>query len=340
MHPGAAKATAMATPAAEQLEQEGYFVLPQVYPPKLVAELTRAIDDTALQSESALKAFQANPFQGIYSLAAIGDPVIPKLLAWGPARDALRLAGVTNARFTSGYSLSKPPGGPALYWHRDWHFWELAKESALARGTQLFLMLYLVDTDPSNGCLRVLPRSHLGRVPLDDLIPVESRNAHGGRESWGEDLAKNPALAEEVQNLVANCPGAVDVAVKAGDLVVGDSRLFHAAYQNSGTARRTCITMWYVDWDQCSDTLRSAYTDRSHAGSGTAARAAAAGEQAWVASPCGIPCATEHEVAMLRPLEPDYDGTADPIKPSRLLGEWGRTHAVSRSSHSSSSGKL
>ena len=60
-----------------------------------------------------------------------------------------------------GYSLSKPGGGPALYWHRDWHHWSCKAESEQPRGTQLFLMVYLVDTTPDNGCLRVIPRSHL-----------------------------------------------------------------------------------------------------------------------------------------------------------------------------------
>eukprot|EP01050_Picozoa_sp_SAG11_P004659 SAG11_NODE_303_length_11000_cov_7.979635_1_plen_330_part_00 len=313
----------MATAAAEQLEQEGYVVFPQVYSPGLVDELRQAVDGTALQSKSAREAFEANPFQGIYSLSDIADPAIPRLLAWDPARDALRKAGVNNPRFTSGYSLSKPPGGPALYWHRDWHFWELEEESALARGTQLFLMLYLVDTSPTNGCLRVLPRSHLGRVPLDDHIAVESRNAHGGRTSWGADLARDPSLAEDVQNLVAGWPGAVDVPVRAGDLVVGDSRLFHAANRNQSNERRTCLTMWYVDWDQCGATLRATYADRNHAGSGTGVRGRGRRE-----NPCGIPCETEAEAALLRPLEPTYEGEAKPVVPSRLLGEWGRVHAV------------
>jgi hypothetical protein len=34
--------------------------------------------------------------------------------------------------------------------------------------------------------------------------------------------------------------------VKAGDLVLGDARMLHAAHPNSSGKRRTLITMWYL----------------------------------------------------------------------------------------------
>ncbi|MYB93793.1 methyltransferase domain-containing protein [Candidatus Poribacteria bacterium] len=40
-------------------------------------------------------------------------------------------------------------------------------------------------------------------------------------------------------------PGEVDIPVKAGDLVIGDSRLLHASHGNQSDERRTVITLWY-----------------------------------------------------------------------------------------------
>jgi len=40
-------------------------------------------------------------------------------------------------------------------------------------------------------------------------------------------------------------PDAVDVPVKAGDLVIGDSRILHGAHANQSGERRTVITLWY-----------------------------------------------------------------------------------------------
>jgi ectoine hydroxylase-related dioxygenase (phytanoyl-CoA dioxygenase family) len=37
-----------------------------------------------------------------------------------------------------------------------------------------------------------------------------------------------------------------DVAVKAGDVVVGDARVLHGAHANNSSDRRTLITLWYI----------------------------------------------------------------------------------------------
>ena len=68
---------------------------------------------------------------------------------------------------------------------------------------------------------------------------------------WAQDLAANPSLPLAMQQAVAEQPGAVDVPVKAGDLVIGDSRLYHSAYENRSDERRTCVTMWWLNWDRC-----------------------------------------------------------------------------------------
>ena len=39
--------------------------------------------------------------------------------------------------------------------------------------------------------------------------------------------------------------GEVDVPVRAGDVVVGDSRLLHSARANQTGRRRTVLTIWY-----------------------------------------------------------------------------------------------
>ena len=39
--------------------------------------------------------------------------------------------------------------------------------------------------------------------------------------------------------------GEVDVPVRAGDLVVGDARMFHAAHANHSEHKRTVITIWF-----------------------------------------------------------------------------------------------
>ena len=300
----------------DELEEVGYTVFESVYPLELVERLRVAIDETALLRPDAVASYKANPFQGIFSIANIGpvggriDPAIPELLSWGGARDALHACGINDPRFSSGFSISKPAGAPALFWHRDWHHWD-SPESQRKLGIQMFLMLYLVDTSPENGCLRVIPKSHTQRIPLDVH--------HPGHTRWGEDLETDKALPAIVGRAVAEQPGAVDVAVKAGDLVIGDSRLYHAARANASDSRRTCLTMWYVDWESCGPGLRAAYGSRGpHNG-----------------EPCGIPVSTAEELAMMEPLhmayDPAVDGEGEAALSSRAMMGWGMTAEDRRS---------
>ena len=109
----------------------------------------------------------------------------------------------------------------------------------------------------------MIPGSHLHRISLDDEsttagIPSLPRQemTHGGRH-WKDDLASDPGLGSKLQRAVEDRPDAIDVPVKAGDLVIGDARLYHAAYENKSDERRTCITMWWLNWDRCGPAFRA-----------------------------------------------------------------------------------
>ena len=72
--------------------------------------------------------------------------------------------------------------------------------------------------------------------------------------------------------------------------------------------RRTCLTMWYIDWDACGEFLRAAYgKDAAHGG-----------------MPCAIPTASEGEVKLLQPLHPVFEGDRSVTAVSnRALDDWG-----------------
>jgi len=77
----------------------------------------------------------------------------------------------------------------------------------------------------------VLPGSHRARCPLHDELPAEDPNLHGGRdwkaeEPWEEDGSASPFFSDP--------EGAVDVPIRPGELVIGDSRLLHATWREYG----------------------------------------------------------------------------------------------------------
>lgn len=127
--------------------------------------------------------------------------------------------------------ISKPPGAPALYWHQDWARWD-DPISMSPWPQQVFLNWYLTDTSVKNGCIRVIPGSHLRRLELHDHL-VQAHEA-GGYE-----------IKETNEWMFIDHPDAVDVPVKAGQLMIGDARLLHGTHPNLSTERRTVLLGWY-----------------------------------------------------------------------------------------------
>ncbi len=151
-------------------------------------------------------------------------PEFAPLLCDPSLLDALRAVGGHDIRWTSGYLISKPPGGAPLFWHQDWWGWDSPISYAKAPA-QLFVMIYLTDTRVENGCLRVIPGSHRRSHPLHTLPAAHTK-----------ELATD----------------------------IGDSRLLHSAYANRTDQERPLLTLWYIpNWQtlptNVQATLRATY---------------------------------------------------------------------------------
>ena len=212
----------------DQLIADGYCVIENVLKEEMLTQL-RTVTDELLdaQTEDQRAAHRsAGSMISVYMHSLFAE-----LVVYPRALQALETLGFLRPKWSSGYVISKPPQSPPLFWHQDWWGWnDPCSYTALPQ--QLFLMYYLVDTIPDNGCLRVVKGSHLNRHLLHDILP----GAHGEALQRVED-ANHPAYQR--------VPGEIDIPVKAGDLVIGDSRLLHASHGNQSDERRTVITLWY-----------------------------------------------------------------------------------------------
>ena len=187
--------------------------------------------------------FEARWAQG--SLVRVTEhPFMAQLIAHPPMLAALAQLGFDKPKWGSGFIISKSPHSPPLFWHQDGIFWN-DSISYTPRIVQCFLMIYLVDTTPHNGCLRLIPGSHLKRHRLHDALP----DAHEDELSRADDMA---------QLAFQRAAGEVDVPVKAGDVVMGSARLLHAAHGNKSDQRRTNITLWYYpEFDRLPESIRA-----------------------------------------------------------------------------------
>jgi hypothetical protein len=214
--------------ARHQLTADGYCVIDDILPEAFLEELRQ-------ETDRLLDAVEHPPhwkYQGSdLHIRGRDNALIDRLDRWQPARDALEAMGLGDFTSHSAFIiLSKPPGGPALYWHQDWTQWN-DPISAAPWPQYIFLSYYLVDTTLTNGCFRVLPGTHVKRISLHDrLLTAHAQESYFAPES-DSDLFGDP-------------PGAVDVPVKAGALVIGEGRVLHAARANQSDRRRTLLLGW------------------------------------------------------------------------------------------------
>jgi ectoine hydroxylase-related dioxygenase (phytanoyl-CoA dioxygenase family) len=210
------------------LIEDGYCVAASV----LDAEMLQAVRGASVGLLDAQdpEHFEAQKSTGSL-ICVYDDPFFAELVAWQPAIDVLAAMGYDRPTFSTGFVISKPPHSPPLFWHQDWWGWN-HPHSYTPVPQQIFLMYYLVDTAPENGCLRLIPGSHLHRHRMHDVVAV----AHTDEIRRVENPSSPAFLDVE---------GEVDVCVRAGDLVIGDSRLLHSARANQTDCRRTVITLWY-----------------------------------------------------------------------------------------------
>ena len=226
----------------EQLITGGFCLAENVLDPDMLSRLQQTTNQL-LDAQSDEK-YDEQRSTG--SMVDVGShPIFAELVVYPPARTVLEALGFLRPKWMSGYVISKPPESPALFWHQDWWGWN-DPSSYTPLPQQLFLMYYLVDTTPRNGCLRLLRGSHLNRHRMHDEVP----NAHT------DELRR---VTDPDHPAYQSIPEEVNVPVKAGDLVIGDSRLLHSAHANKSDLRRTVITLWYFPYfDLLSAGLRAA----------------------------------------------------------------------------------
>lgn len=224
----------------EQLLRDGFCVIPGVLSGALLERVqrftdnfldTHAVDprhryqgsDFHIQAE---RTWAKQPEPNRYH-----DPLIDEILDLPAALQVCAALGLEGLSDTgSMILLSKPPGGPALYWHQDNMDWNHPK-SALPWPSTIFLSYYMVDTTRENGCLRAIPGTHLKRIDFHDHLP----DAHGAEIQ----------AADEQHIAFQEHPTEVDIPVKAGDLVIADGRVLHAAWPNQSNQRRPLLLAWW-----------------------------------------------------------------------------------------------
>ena len=125
----------------------------------------------------------------------------------------------------SSHFISKPPRtGRETPWHEDATYWD-GRMDNWERVLTVWVALDRVDTE--NGCMRVIPGTHLGGG-FSEYRPVDQTVQTFHAEITEVDESK-----------------AVDFELERGQFSIHDGRIMHGAKPNTSSVRRTGYTMRY-----------------------------------------------------------------------------------------------
>ena len=216
----------LAPPEIARYQAEGWVVPQYRLPPAKVNALRGTLDELirnnpGVRPEKLVSAhIEGDNGEGVRGSAAFldlaRDPELVELVS-GVIGDDVILWGC--------HVFCKPGGdGYETPWHQDGHYWPIRP---LANCT---VWVALDDSVVENGCLRVIPRSHIGQR----LHP----HLHEDRT----DLTLNQRMADGTFDEV----DAVNIELQPGQMSLHDVYMIHGAAANRSPRRRTGVALRYM----------------------------------------------------------------------------------------------
>lgn len=140
---------------------------------------------------------------------------------------AAAVLGSDIACFTAHY-ISKPPiDGQAVLWHQDGGYWKLDPMEALT------VWLAIDASTTENGCLRIIPGSHVEEIHPPKLR-VDVPN-----------MLSSEANADLVEQWLDR-NGIVDIELNPGDVSIHHPNILHYSEANTSDTRRCGLDIGYV----------------------------------------------------------------------------------------------
>lgn len=222
-------ASVLSPQEVRQLREQGFLVFERLLDPERLAHyrpLFDALVERGRGLETPIPHFaleldgEEKPIPGMLHKVQGVCQVEPRLLelAGEPALlDRVEaLLGPDIDVFGTKFFPKLPGGGTSTHWHQDNFYFATVSEQVLSCG------IYLEDADRDNGCLRVVPGSHLKGLVEHQRDP----RTHG---SWCQVEEKR----------------ALDLPVPAGTAVLFSANLLHGAKDNLHSRRTRYSTAWH-----------------------------------------------------------------------------------------------
>ncbi|MEZ6114948.1 MAG: phytanoyl-CoA dioxygenase family protein [Pirellulaceae bacterium] len=139
----------------------------------------------------------------------VADLLGPNVVGWG-----------------SHYFCKMPRDGKAVSWHQDASYWPLTPSKTVT------VWLAIDDADRENGCMRVIPGTHL----------------HGHLEYRESDTVENNVLNQTIDQ-IERFGEAADIVLRSGQISIHSDLLLHGSEANNSDRRRCGLTLRYCPAD-------------------------------------------------------------------------------------------
>lgn len=210
--------------ALEQYQEQGFILHKQ---PLLEADQFAKLSEifeTLLAGKGDLRADELNR-------PHYADPRLFEFLTAKPVLDLVEsLIGPNIGLWSSHFICKEPFTGRTTPWHEDSKYWE----GRIDRMDKLATIWLAIDpSSKQNGCMRVIPQTHLVSGDLE-YVPVDKATHTFGTELHQRYFDEKDAVYFELQ---------------PNECSVHDGRIFHGALANTSAMRRCGYTMRYVSLD-------------------------------------------------------------------------------------------
>ncbi|TCO55898.1 phytanoyl-CoA dioxygenase family protein [Actinocrispum wychmicini] len=197
-------------------DRDGYALFRDVIDPELIDEVSGHVEWLQARHPDVRPEQLGHVYlrDDPFWLRVVSDP---RLL-----RIAELFVGPDLALFASHYIAKPAYSGQPVLWHQDAAFWPLEPMRVVT------LWLAVDASTPANGCVRLVPGSHHGRIE-----PMR------GNDAVQSVLGKEIAVAVDES-------AAVDMVLRPGDVEVHHPNIVHGSGANTSPDRRCGLTIRYI----------------------------------------------------------------------------------------------
>lgn len=207
----------MTSERVAQFERDGYLILRDVLDQQTMDRIRKHVD-------SLLAKPGAHPQRLLSSGAILHDPEWVDIVSDERLVDiAEEFLGPDLALYASAYHVKPAKIGTPVTWHQDGGYWPLDPPKVVT------LWLAVDEATVENGCMRVLPRSHL----------------NGVRNIEKEDVSKS-LFESGVKMTEAEEAQVVNLELTPGSLSIHHPHAVHGSLANTSDKRRCGLTIAYI----------------------------------------------------------------------------------------------